>query len=85
MKAPMQGTAADIIKMAMISVQSWLDREALASRMVLQIHDELVLEVPIGEKQVVLSTLPSLLGSVAQLSAPLVAKMNAGLSWGHAY
>jgi DNA polymerase-1 len=44
--APMQGTAADLIKMAMIAVQGWIDREKLATKLVMQVHDELVLEVP---------------------------------------
>ena len=46
--APMQGTAADLVKLAMIAVQGWIDRERLATRLVLQVHDELVLEVPHG-------------------------------------
>ncbi len=56
--APMQGTAADLIKLAMIAVQDWLDRERLATKLVLQVHDELVLEVPDGELDRVESELP---------------------------
>ena len=47
--APMQGTAADLIKLAMIAVQGWLEREKLASKLIMQVHDELVLEVPDAE------------------------------------
>lgn len=47
--APMQGTAADLIKLAMIATQDWLQREALGSKLIMQVHDELVLEVPATE------------------------------------
>ena len=57
--APMQGTAADLIKLAMIAVQAWLDSERLASRLILQVHDELVLEVPAAEAARIVSELPA--------------------------
>ncbi|MFZ5464132.1 MAG: DNA polymerase I, partial [Pseudomonadota bacterium] len=64
--APMQGTAADLIKLAMIAVQRWLDQQALRARLVLQVHDELVLEVPDEELAQVKEALPRLMGSVAR-------------------
>ena len=54
--APMQGTAADLIKLSMIAVDDWLTRDKLASRMIMQVHDELVLEVPDGELSLVRET-----------------------------
>src|SRR5437660_12699997 len=69
--APMQGTAADLIKLAMIAVQDWLDREKLASRLIMQVHDELVLEVPTAELELVKDEIPRLMSGVAQLKVPL--------------
>ena len=69
----MQGTAADIIKLAMIAVQRWLDEARLRALLILQVHDELVLEVPEGELDAVRRELPMLMAGVAQLSVPLVA------------
>ena len=63
--APMQGTAADLIKLAMIAVQGWLEKSGLKSRLVLQVHDELVLEVPDDELIEVRTHLPRLMGHVA--------------------
>ena len=79
--APMQGTAADLIKMAMIAVQKWLDERRLASKLVLQVHDELVLEVPDAELMDVRTHLPRLMTQVAQLSVPLVVEVGVGPNW----
>ncbi len=79
--APMQGTAADLIKLAMVAVQDWLDRDGLSSLMVMQVHDELVLEVPEQELALVKEKLPQLMAGVAQLKVPLVAEVGAGANW----
>jgi DNA polymerase-1 len=79
--APMQGTAADLIKLAMIAVQGWLETEQLATRMVMQVHDELVLEVPESELELVKTKLPELMASVAELKVPLVAETGVGPNW----
>ncbi len=79
--APMQGTAADLIKLAMVAVQDWLDREGLQTLMVMQVHDELVLEVPDAELAQVKERLPQLMAGVAQLKVPLVADVGAGANW----
>ena len=79
--APMQGTAADLIKMSMIAVQNWLEKSALQSRLVLQVHDELVLEVPDGELNEVRLHLPRLMGQVAELKVPLVVEVGVGANW----
>ena len=83
--APMQGTAADLIKLAMIEVQRWLDTAALATRLVMQVHDELVLEVPETELDAVRATLPGLMTGVAQLAVPLVVDVGAGPNWEQAH
>jgi DNA polymerase-1 len=83
--APMQGTAADLIKMAMIAVARWITDQGMASRLIMQVHDELVLEVPDGELAAVRQTLPGLMGGVAQLSVPLVVDVGAGPNWDKAH
>jgi DNA polymerase-1 len=83
--APMQGTAADLIKLAMIAVQNWLDAGGLATRLVLQVHDELVLETPRAELDRVRTELPKLMGGVAQLRVPLVVDVGAGSNWDEAH
>jgi DNA polymerase I len=83
--APMQGTAADLIKLAMIEVQKWLDREKLATKLVLQVHDELVFEVPDGEVERVKRELPGLMSSVSTLSVPLVVDVGTGKNWDEAH
>ncbi|MDP3036927.1 MAG: DNA polymerase, partial [Rhodocyclaceae bacterium] len=83
--APMQGTAADLIKLAMIAVQGWLDKEKLHSRLILQVHDELVLEVPDAELAAVRSALPPLMSNVAKLSVPLLAELGSGANWDEAH
>jgi DNA polymerase-1 len=83
--APMQGTAADLIKLAMIAVQSWLDRERMDTRLVLQVHDELVLEVPAHEEARVRAELPGHMTRVAQLAVPLVVDVGVGPNWERAH
>jgi len=83
--APMQGTAADLIKKAMISVQGWLDTSGKQSRIILQVHDELVLEVPQVELDEIRITLPKLMASVAKLSVPLLAEVGIGTNWDEAH
>ena len=83
--APMQGTAADLIKLAMIAVQDALDRHALGSRMIMQVHDELVLEVPEAELEWACAEVPRLMAGVATLSVPLLAEVGVGLNWEEAH
>ncbi len=83
--APMQGTAADIIKLSMIAVQNWIESEKLQSRLVLQVHDELVLEVPENELQLVSHQLPELMGRVAKLKVPLIVDVGVGKNWDEAH
>jgi DNA polymerase-1 len=83
--APMQGTAADLIKLAMIAVQDALDRERLATRMIMQVHDELVFEVPEAELEAVRELVPRLMAGVAELSVPLLAEVGVGANWDEAH
>ena len=83
--APMQGTAADLIKLAMLAVQKALDAEGKATRMVMQVHDELVFEVPEAEVDWVKAEIPRLMASVAQLSVPLIAEVGVGPNWDEAH
>jgi len=83
--APMQGTAADLIKRAMLAVQDWLDAEKLQTLLVLQVHDELVLEVPDGELAAVREALPKLMGGVARLKVPLLVEVGVGANWDAAH
>ena len=79
--APMQGTAADLIKLAMIAVQNWLESSNLKSRLVLQVHDELVLEVPDDELIDVRLHLPRLMCQVTKLKVPLIVEVGVGANW----
>jgi DNA polymerase-1 len=83
--APMQGTAADLIKRAMLAVQEWLAAHRLATKLILQVHDELVLEVPDGEIAVVREQLPKLMGGVAKLAVPLLVEVGVGPNWDQAH
>ena len=83
--APMQGTAADLIKMAMIRVQDWLEREGLRTKLIMQVHDELVLEVPDAELADVRGELPKIMTGVAELAVPLLVEVGAGLNWDKAH
>jgi DNA polymerase-1 len=79
--APMQGTAADLIKLAMIAVQGWLNASGLQSKLIMQVHDELVLEVPESELAAVRVGLPQKMCGVAQLNVPLKAEVGVGANW----
>jgi len=83
--APMQGTAADLIKLAMISVQKWLEESRLKTLLIMQVHDELVLEVPDAEISAVKTRLPELMQSVAKLDVPLVVEVGVGDNWDKAH
>jgi DNA polymerase-1 len=83
--APMQGTAADLIKLAMIEVQAWLDREAVGAKLVLQVHDELVLEAPIDHLDRFKAELALRMAGVAQLHVPLVVDVGSGPNWEQAH
>ena len=79
--APMQGTAADLIKLAMLSVQDTLDVQGKATLMIMQVHDELVFQVPEAELDWVKAEVPRLMAEVAQLRVPLLAEVGAGPNW----
>jgi DNA polymerase I len=83
--APLQGTAADIVKLAMIDVQRWLDDAGLASTLIMQVHDELVLEVPQAELDTVRIELPRRMAGVVELAVPLLAEVGAGPNWDQAH
>jgi DNA polymerase-1 len=83
--APMQGTAADLIKLAMIAVQNWLTTEKLNTKLIMQVHDELVLEVPDNELALVKEKLPELMQNVAKLDVPLLAEVGVGSNWESAH
>jgi DNA polymerase-1 len=83
--APMQGTAADLIKLAMIAVREWLDREKLSTKLIMQVHDELVLEVPENELARVKAEIPELMSGVAKLKVPLVVDVGSGQNWEKAH
>jgi DNA polymerase-1 len=83
--APMQGTAADLIKLAMIAVQAELDAQQRRTAVVMQVHDELVLEVPDDELAWAREAIPRLMAGVAKLSVPLLAEVGVGPNWDQAH
>ena len=83
--APMQGTAADLIKLAMIAVQAALDDQGKRTAVVMQVHDELVFEVPTDEVDWVRAEIPRLMAGVASLSVPLLAEVGLGPNWEQAH
>lgn len=83
--APMQGTAADLIKLAMVAVQNWIEQERLATKLVMQVHDELVFEVPGGELEIVKPSVEKLMTGVATLTVPLVVEAGVGANWEEAH
>lgn len=83
--APMQGTAADIIKMAMIRVDQWLSETALDAKMIMQVHDELVFEVHERQLHTLTETLPELMSGAMNLKVPLLVEVGVGLNWDEAH
>jgi DNA polymerase-1 len=83
--APMQGTAADIIKLAMLRVQAWLKSSGLRSRLILQVHDELVIEAPEVEVETVKRELHRIMEGIEGLSVPLLVEVGAGPNWEQAH
>ncbi len=83
--APMQGTAADIIKQAMIDVQAWLEQSTLDARMIMQVHDELVFEVADSDVEAFLAQIPEKMAAAASLDVPLVVEAGVGDNWEQAH
>jgi len=83
--APMQGTAADIIKRAMLAVDAWLQESGTGAHMIMQVHDELVFEVPVAEVEAVSGRVCDLMAGAAELAIPLVVEAGAGHNWDEAH
>ena len=83
--APMQGTAADLIKLSMVKIQQVLDAEQRQTHIIMQVHDELVFEVPESEIDWVKVEIPRLMASVADLKVPLLAEVGIGKNWDEAH
>jgi len=83
--APMQGTAADIIKQAMIDVAAWLKTEAIDAQIIMQVHDELVLEVAEGQLDEICQKLAGIMEQAVQLSVPLIVDVGRGDNWEQAH
>ena len=85
LNTPLQGTAADLIKLAMVAVQNFLDEAELKTLLIMQVHDELVLEVPESELQLVKEKLRELMQNVARLDVELVVDVGVGNNWDEAH
>ncbi|MBA35631.1 MAG: DNA polymerase I [Oleispira sp.] len=83
--APMQGTAADIIKKAMINVADWLETEEFDAQMIMQVHDELVLEVKTDQLEAFSAKLKQIMEEAAELAVPLIVEVGSGKNWGEAH
>ncbi len=83
--APMQGTAADIIKRAMIDIHRWLQESGMGTRMIMQVHDELVFEAPAEEVETVCEQLRRRMSAAAELKVPLVVEVGVGANWDEAH
>jgi DNA polymerase-1 len=83
--APMQGTAADLIKMAMLSVDKWIESEAPGVRMIMQVHDELIFEIPEKQVEAASESIRSLMNNVAKLRVPLLVDVGVGNNWDQAH
>jgi DNA polymerase-1 len=83
--APMQGTAADIIKRAMITIDAWCQRAEVAARLLMQVHDELVLEVPEDFLEQAAREVAARMNGAAQLAVPLKVEVGSGLNWDEAH
>ncbi|MHA1549895.1 MAG: DNA polymerase, partial [Alphaproteobacteria bacterium] len=83
--APVQGTAADMMRLAMIRVQKFLEKEKLQTKMLLQIHDEIILESPENEKDFVIDSLRKIMENVSELNVPLKVDIGTGKNWNEAH
>jgi len=83
--APMQGTAADLIKLSMVAVQQALDAQRKQTKVIMQVHDELVFEVPQDEIEWVRVEVPRIMAAVAELKVPLLAEVGVGPNWEQAH
>jgi DNA polymerase-1 len=83
--APMQGTAADIIKKAMIKVDTWLATDEFDAQMIMQVHDELVLEVKTEQLSAFSAKLKEIMEDAAELAVPLIVEVGSGKNWGEAH
>ncbi|MCQ8896556.1 DNA polymerase I [Limnobacter humi] len=83
--APMQGTSADLIKMAMVKLSAWLKAEQLQTKMIMQVHDEVILEVPNSELALIQGKVPDIMTQVADLKVPLEVGCGVGLNWEEAH
>ena len=83
--APMQGTAADLIKLSMVKIQDVLDAQQRRTKMILQVHDELVFEAPEDEAEWVRAEIPRLMAGVAELRVPLLSEIGIGENWEKAH
>ena len=83
--APMQGTAADIIKLAMIEVDSWLDKSGFPAKMIMQVHDELVFEVDEDKVDAFAAEISEKMQCVASLDVPLIVDVGTGMNWEEAH
>lgn len=85
LNAPMQGSAADIIKIAMLNVNQWLAQETLQTKMILQVHDELIFQVPNNEVDIIIANLSRLMSEKTQLAVPLEIEVKTAENWGKAH
>jgi DNA polymerase-1 len=83
--APMQGTAADIIKRAMLALDTWLERERNGARLLLQVHDELVVEAPLARVDEIRAAIIRIMESAAELAVPLRVDSGVGANWDEAH
>jgi len=83
--APMQGTSADLIKMAMVELSAWLKAEQLNTKMIMQVHDEVIFEVPKGELELIQKRVPEIMTQVAKLRVPLEVGCGVGNNWEEAH
>ena len=81
----MQGTAADLIKLSMVQVQKTIDEQRRSTKVIMQVHDELVFEVPQAEVDWVRVEIPRLMAQVAQMRVPLLAEVGVGPNWEQAH
>ena len=79
--APMQGSAADIVKLAMIKIDAWLREEKMKTKMIIQVHDELVFETPFSEKEKIEQKVPEIMENVVKLRVPLKVSLGSGDNW----